>query len=298
MVYFSYGHFFQIPNFELLYRNPQFKLGSGTGNQGTIGNADLDPEFTISGEIGMKQQISSETVLDIAVYFRDVRDLTGTRAEEVEIFGGSATYSRLVNSDFGFIKGVILSLRNRFKQGLNYTLDYTFQIAKGTASDPNAAQQALAAGNQPEIQLVPLGWDQLHTVNSTVSWVAESWGLSFIANFGSGLPYTPRATTDVSALRENSRTKPTFWNVDSRLYKDFNFFNTRFTFFLRVFNLFDRLNQLNVYDDSGRADYTTELTRARANNPTMYFNTLQEWFNNVSYYSEPRRIELGFMFNF
>ncbi len=298
MVYFSYGHFFQIPNFELLYRNPQFKLGSGTGNQGTIGNADLDPEFTISGEIGMKQQISSETVLDITVYFRDVRDLTGTRAEEIEVFGGAATYSRLVNSDFGFIKGIILSLRNRFKQGLNYTVDYTFQVAKGTASDPNAAQQALAAGNQPEVQLVPLGWDQLHTVNGTVSWVAESWGVSFIGNYGSGLPYTPRATSDVSALRENSGTKPTFWNLDMRLYKDFDIFNTKLTFFLRVFNLFDRLNQLDVYNDSGRADYTTDLTRAQANNPAMYFNTLEDWYNNSSYYSEPRRLELGFMFNF
>ena len=298
MVYFSYGHFFQIPNFELLYRNPHFKLGSGTGSQGTIGNADLDPEFTISGEIGMKQQISSEAVLDITVYFRDVRDLTGTRAEEIEVFGGAATYSRLINSDFGFIKGIILSLRNRFKQGLNYTLDYTFQVAKGTASDPNAAQQALAAGNRPEVQLVPLAWDQLHTVNGTVSWVAESWGVSFITNFGSGLPYTPRATSDVSALRENSGTKPTFWNVDTRFYKDFDLFSTKLTFFLRVFNLFDRLNQLNVYNDSGRADYTTELDRARANNPTMYFNTLEEWYNNASYYSEPRRIELGFMFNF
>ncbi|MFZ0389282.1 MAG: carboxypeptidase-like regulatory domain-containing protein, partial [Calditrichia bacterium] len=47
IIHFSYGHFFQIPNFELLYRNPQFRLGTGTENQGIIGNANLEPEQTI-----------------------------------------------------------------------------------------------------------------------------------------------------------------------------------------------------------------------------------------------------------
>jgi outer membrane receptor protein involved in Fe transport len=298
MVYFSYGQFFQIPNYELLYRNPQFKLGTGIGNQGTIGNADLKPEFTTSGEVGMKQQLGAESVLDVTIYFRDVRDLTGTRADEILIYGGSASYSKLVNSDFGFIKGIILSLRNRFTQGFNYTVDYTFQIAKGTASDPDAAQKALAAGNQPNIQMVPLAWDQLHTVNATASWVAQSWGISLIGNFGSGLPYTPRATSDVSALRENSGLKPVSMNVDMRVYKDFDLFNTKLTFFLRVFNLLDRLNQLNVYDDSGRADFTTDLSRTRSQNPALYINTLEDWYNNASYYAEPRRIELGVMINF
>jgi outer membrane receptor for ferrienterochelin and colicin len=282
-----------------LYRNPQFKLGTGTGNQGTIGNADLDPEFTISGEIGLKQQLTSSLALDVTAYFRDVRDLTGTRSDEVTIFGGSSSYSRLTNSDFGFIKGIIVSLRTRYQQGINYTLDYTFQVAKGTASDPNSAQLAFAAGNLPEVQLVPLSWDQMHTINGTFSYIAPTWGISFIGNYGSGLPYTPRATTDVSALRENSRTKPVFWNVDSRLYYDFNVFEKQLTFFLRVFNLFDTLNQLNVYNDSGRADYTTDLTRAQINNPNLYgINSLDEWFTNETFYSEPRRIEMGFMFNF
>jgi outer membrane receptor protein involved in Fe transport len=300
VVYFSYGHFFQIPNFELLYRNPQFKLGSDAGvNVGTIGNADLDPEFTISGEIGLKQQLTSDLALDVTAYFRDIRDLTGTRSEEIFLFGGSSSYSRLSNSDFGFVKGIIVSLRNRYQQGLNYTLDYTFQVAKGTASDPNSAQLAFASGNLPEVQLVRLGWDQLHTLNGTVSYVSESWGVSFIGNYGSGLPYTPRATVNVSALRENSRIKPVFWNVDMRLYKDFFIFQNQLTLFLRVFNLFDTLNQLNVYDDTGRADYTTYLTEAAKNNPNLYgINTLEEWFDNETYYSEPRRVELGFMFNF
>ena len=67
---------------------------------------------------------------------------------------------------------------------------------------------------------------------------------------------------------------------------------------MRVFNLFDHLNQLNVYNDSGKADFTTELERVSRLNPLLPVNTLDEWYNNVTFYSAPRRIELGFMFNF
>jgi len=299
VVHFSYGHFFQIPVFELLYRNPQFKLGTGTGNQGIIGNADMRPEQTISGEIGFKQQIGSDQVLDITAYFRDVRSLAGTRSDQIEIFGGSSYYSKLANGDFGFVKGIILTLKNTYRQGINYSVDYTFQTAKGTASDADQARNALAEGNLPEVQLLPLSWDQLHTLNGTVSYLAESWGISMIGGFGSGLPYTPRKTSDVSAFRENSGTKPYSVYADMRVYKEFTFSDYTLLFFLRIFNLFDTLNQSDVYNDTGRADFTTDLDRVRSLNPSLYgINTLEDWYNNASYYTEPRRIELGLTFNF
>jgi outer membrane receptor for ferrienterochelin and colicin len=297
IIHFSYGHFFQIPNFELLYRNPQFKLESGTGNLGVIGNSDLRPEQTIQGEIGLQQQLGSELALDVTLFFRDVRDLTGTRAEQIQLISGD-TYSRLVNSDFGFIKGFIVSFRNRFKQGFNYTLDYTFQVAEGTASDPEQARNAFAGGGQPEVQLAPLSWDQRHTLNATLSYNAPDWGVSFIGNLGSGQPYTPRQGADVATIRENSETKPTRWNVDMRAFKDFELFGQNLTVFLRVLNLFDQLNEVNVFNDTGRGGFTTDLDRDRKTNPPEVVNSLEEWHTNMTHFSEPRRIEFGLMFDF
>ena len=37
VIHFSYGHFFQLPRYELLYTNPDFELGVGSGNQGIFG---------------------------------------------------------------------------------------------------------------------------------------------------------------------------------------------------------------------------------------------------------------------
>jgi len=297
-IHFSYGHFFQLPRFERLYQNPDFELGSGTGNVGVIGNADLKPEQTVSGEIGLQQAVTEDIFLSITGYFRDIRNLTGTRAEEIVIFGGSAKYSKFQNSDFGIIKGLILALDKRFSGGFSTSMDYTLQLAKGSNSDPEQARNALSGGALPEVQLTPLDWDQKHTVNATLTYAATGWGGSLIAQWGSGLPYTPRKSEDITALLTNSQRKPASFNVDLRAYKEFQFGPGNFTVFLRIFNLFDNLNELSVYDDTGRAGFTLDENTARATNPTELLNNLDDWFINPTHYAEPRRVEFGFTYIF
>ncbi|MGQ9561489.1 MAG: TonB-dependent receptor [Candidatus Oleimicrobiaceae bacterium] len=298
VIHFSYGHFFQIPRFERLYQNPDFELGTGTGNLGVIGNADLKPEQTVSGEIGLQQQLSDDLSLHVTGYFRDVRNLAGTQAEEIVLFGGFGRYSKLVNSDFGFIRGVIFSLNRRFAGGLAASLDYTMQIAKGTNSDPEQARNALSGGALPEVQLTPLDWDQRHTLNATLSYAGRGYGASLIGQLGSGLPYTPRSTADISTLLTNSQRKPGNLNIDLRAYKEFRLKPGVLTLFVRVFNLLDRLNEVNVYNDTGRAGFTYDEQVARASNPLQLVNTLEDWFTNPTHYSEPRRVELGVSFDF
>lgn len=298
VIHFSYGHFFQVPRFERLYQNPDFELGSGTGNVGVIGNADLKPEHTVSGEIGLQQQIADDISLNVTGYFRDIRDLAGTRTDEIVIFGGSAKYSKFVNSDFGFVKGVIVALNKRFSNHFSASLDYTLQIAKGSDSDPEQARNALAGGSLPEVQLTPLNWDQKHTVNGSFSYGAGDWGVSVIGQWGSGQPYTPRRSEDITSLLTNSQRKPVTYNVDLKAYKDFHFGPGKLTWFFRIFNLFDTLNEINVYDDTGRAGETTDIQIARATNPPQIINSLEMWYTNPTYYSEPRRIETGVTYSF
>ncbi|HOJ05200.1 MAG TPA: TonB-dependent receptor [Bacteroidota bacterium] len=298
VLHFSYGHFFQIPRFEIMYTNPFFKLGSGTGNQGTVGNADLEPEQTINAEIGLQQQLTDDISLDITAYIRDTRNLASTRADEIQVFGGSATYSKIVNSDFAYTRGLVLSFNKRFLGGLAASVDYTFQIVRGTASDPYAAQQAASRGDLPEVQLTPLSWDQRHTINASVSYAGPSYGGSLIMQYGSGMPYTPRRSDDITSLITNSQIKPTSVNADVRLYKTLQLGFTSATIFLRVYNVFDALNEVNVFDDTGRAGYTTDINRVKGQNTPEYVNTIDEWFTVPTNYSEPRRIEVGLNLDF
>ncbi len=298
VIHFSYGHFFQIPRFERLYQNPDFELDSGTGNVGVIGNADLEPEQTISGEVGLQQQLTDDLSIGLTGYFRDIRNLAGTRAEEIVLFGGFARYSKIINSDFGLVKGVIFSMTRRFSGGLSASFDYTLQQAKGTNSDPEQARNALEGGAQPEVQLSPLNWDQRHTVNATVSYAEDSWGGSLIGQWGSGLPYSPRASEDITTLLTNSQRKKSTLNIDLRAYKDINIGPGRMTLFVRVLNILDRMNELNVYDDTGRAGYTKDELTAEATNPPEIINSLDEWYTNATHYSEPRRVEFGVEYHF
>ena len=297
--HFSYGHFFQMPRFELLYMNPDFDLSQSTGNSGVVGNADLQPEKTISAEIGLQQQLNRNYILNITCYFRDIRDLTGTRSSEIEMFGGSSSYSKLENSDFAFVKGLVFSLDYDNRNGIFGTLDYTLQSAVGTASDPFQAQNAISNNQLPEIQIVPLDWDQTHTLNATLGLSKPSLGnLSMIARFGSGLPYTPESSIDISSLLYNSSRKPVTHSVDLRASRDITFNKYKINLFLRIKNLFDHLNENIVYNDSGEAGYTRKLGIAESQNTDEAINTLDDWFNNETFYSNPRRVEIGFDIKF
>lgn len=293
-IYFSYGHFFQIPNFERLYSNPEYKFGPGTGNLGIAGNPDLKPQQTISGEVGLQQALTDEITVDLTGYFRDIRFLAGTRADEIRLPGGSSSYSQYVNSDFGFVKGLVLTVSKRLSNNWSATVDYTFQSAKGNASDPAATRNQIAGGEQPEIQLIRLDWDQTHTVNATFAYSSDDdWGFSMIGSYGNGFPYTPTESQNISALLTNSELKPSYLNVDVRAYKDFSFGMFRLSLFARIYNLFDISNEVNVYSDSGTADFTIEeYLRSREGNPPIV-NSFDEFYRNPTFYSEPRRIELG-----
>lgn len=303
VIHFSYGHFFQLPRYEYLYSNPEFELGTGSGNSALFGNADLKPQSTVKGEIGLQQQIGDFSAIDVTVFFEDFRDLTGTQSDEVLVFGGAQSYSRYANSDFGFSKGFALKYSQQISNGLAVNLDYTFAETKGNASNPADARNAVLGGALPETIIAPLDWDQTHTLNISVAYSkSRDWGFSLIANLFSGQPYTPGVNkftlVTQNAYPRNSGTKPTRFNVDLRAYKDFPVGENYISIFARVMNLLDWDNATGVNSDTGDPYYTISRTEADRINPNMYYNTLDEIFMNTGFFSQPRRVEFGLSYNF
>jgi outer membrane receptor for ferrienterochelin and colicin len=297
-VHFSYGHFFQIPTYEQMYQNPDFKIGQGTGNQGLIGNTNLQPQETVKGELGVQQQLTDDISVDVTAFLQDIRNLIGTRSNDIVVFGGSASYTQFQNTDFGFIKGITLNVDKRFSGGLTASLHYTFMVARGSASNPEDARNAALGGALPEVQLNPLDWDQRHNVNAQVIYTSPNWGASANMTYQTGLPYSPRRTTDVTALLTNSQTKPDYVNVDLQGHYDIHFNPMTLVIQLRVYNIFDIRNQINVYNDTGLAGVTIDETNAARTNPAQRVNTLDQYYHTPTQYSEPRRIEFGMNLEF
>lgn len=293
-IHISYGHFFQIPPFENLYRNPNFRIpltGDFPENIGnTIGNADLEAQQTIMYEIGLQQELTKDIGFTLTGYYKDIRNLLAT---EVHIKNEFKKFSKLINKDYGSVKGITLSFNKRFTDGFSANIDYTYQIAKGNASDPNDAFNKAQANPPIEInkQLVPLNWDRRHSLNFNVTaGVPGNFIASFVGRLGSGLPYTPSIQNQRTGL-ENSENKPGIFNVDVYLTKYFNVFSRQLSVFAKVYNLFDTANELDVFGDTGRAGYTLELTRAQE--APRGANTLEEYFTRPDFYSSPRQIIIG-----
>ncbi|MCK5077106.1 MAG: TonB-dependent receptor plug domain-containing protein, partial [Calditrichia bacterium] len=258
-IHISYGHFFQMPPFEYLYRNPNFRIpltGDYPENVGEgIGNADLKPQRTTIYEIGLQQQLYADIGITLNAYYKDIRNLLG---QEIHIKNEFRKFGKFINRDYGAVRGVTLSFEKRMSRGLAANLDYTYQVAKGNASDPNdefenSQANPPIAGNK---QLVPLDWDRTHSLNfSVTTGKPGNYIISFISKLGSGLPYTPSIQDQRTGL-ENSDKRPPFFNTDLFLTKYLKFKNNNLSIFLKVYNLFDTANEKDVFGDTGRSGYT------------------------------------------
>ena len=298
IIHFSYGHFFQMPPFSYLYTNPSFKHSFASGDP-TYGNADLNPQRTVTYELGLQQQMMENLSFNVTGFYKDVRDLLALQQIRVS---GEETYYKYVNKDYSNVKGITFSLTKRRTANdmLGATLDYTFQIAEGNETNVNAFFVDLSSGRQSEKVPVYLDWDQSHTVNATVSLgQPNDWNVTLVGRLGTGLPYTPQITSKTIYLRTNSNRKPSQTRVDLLADKTFTIAGLRLTAFLKVYNLFDTLNEVYVYDDTGRATYTLVADQGTAQATDKLAATIpgvhpaSEWFVDPSYYSAPREVRVG-----
>ncbi len=297
-IHFSYGHFLQIPNFQYLYANPGFKVPSGTAIHGPYGNPDLKPQRTVMYEIGLQQQLSENIGVDVTGFYRDVRNWV-TTSVPIETFTPGVAYSYYINKDYANVRGVTASMTMRPVGPISFNLDYTYQVAEGSNSDPNEEFYALQSLAEPTKMIIPLNWDQTHTVNTSFIYASRWGGFTILGRYGSGFPYTPVITTASrqgqnlsTGLQENSRRKPMTLTFDLKLHKSFRLGNLRTILFANVYNVFDRLNEIDVFGDTGRAGNTLQGKNISESEGARV-NTVEEYLNFPHFYSPPREIQIG-----
>ena len=297
-IYFSYGFFFQKPTFEHLYMNPEFEINTTEAGLNTLmGNTNLKNERTVNYEIGLQQQLGDNVGFFLTGFYKDINNWLGTEIIETYIAGDK--YARFVNRDYGNVRGITAALDLRPSRNVMASIDYTYQVAEGNASDPEAQFADVKANRESEIQVVPLDWDQTHTLNVFVSFIQpDNWGVSLIGKLNNGLPYTPtlRGTQGVRASFENSERKPANINFDLKGHKDFRIGGMTYSLFFKVYNLFDARNAKNVFATTGLPtsdDYDID-SAGRAQG----INTVDDWYKRPHYYAEPRRVQLGVSIEF
>lgn len=301
VIHFSYGMFYQIPQFELLYSNPGYKMPETSGKFGIYGDPDLEPQKTTSYELGLQQEITRDLKIEVTGYFRDVRNWVSTGIP-IDL-GGGASYFTYVNKDYSNVRGVIITVDKQFGNYYGWHVDYTFQNAEGSNSNPDEEFGSILDNSEPRRSIIPLNWDQRHTLNASTYTSFRGWGGHILIQYGSGYPYTPFYTSSslqgqtlANVLIQNSRRKQPTINFDLKLFKNIkieNFANGRV--YLTINNLFDTRNEITIWGDTGRSSGTAEQTLAEENddgNP-LRPNTISDYYNHPEWYSNPRNIQLG-----
>lgn len=287
---FSAGIFFQIPRLNLLYTNPEYEQDPAASST-QFGNPALEPERTLSFEVGLQQGLTSDVGLELTLFAKDIRNLTGQQIERTPR-GDFAV--RWINTDYGTIRGLTLSIFRQPTAPLSWTLDYTLQFAEGTSSDPGLAFQRELTGLEKILSLTRLNWDRRHVLNGTLTLTPYSgFNVTFVGRLRSGEPYTTLRDF-VRSTEENNADRPWQFFSDLRVYFKPKVVKYDVQLFLQVENLFDTRPEFAVYASTGRADEALEKELFRDNVvPVGGVNSLDEWFFNQGWFGMPRRVSLG-----
>lgn len=291
VMHIAYGHFFQIPVFDLLYLNPEYNLNATDPFQ--VGNPGLKSQRTAQYEIGLQQELTNDLGFYVTAFYKDMRNLIGT--EVYDITNGNK-YSMYVNRDYGTARGFIVSFRKRHSHGFSATLDYTFQIAKGNASDPNEVflDNITDPPRESQKYLIPLDWDRTHSIDfSGTAGDPRGLSLTILGSIYSGLPYTPSMFASRIAPI-NSEIRQWQFTIDIYARHTLSLLNIPITIFTKVYNLFDRKNELQIFNSTGRANYSVEQ---QFTPPPRGINTVEQYYTRPDFYSKPRQIIFGIEFS-
>ena len=286
-LHFSYGHFFQNPDYERLYENSQYDVNV---NQPIFGQPDLSAEKTTEYEVGITHQFSPAFTGSFTAYYKDITGLIGTMYYPPFQGGRYVGYYLYVNEEYANDKGFEVRLTMRRSNNVAGSLTYTYSVAKGSASSelenyPSTTQSTL---------LYPLNQDRTHLLNANVSVVfpegdgpsmfgsfpLENTYWNVIARINSGAPYTPSSRRS-SFIPLNSARMPTTYSVDLEFGKSWKVGPLTVEPFVEILNLTNHRNVLYVWPDTGEPDVTFDTSHSR------------EYLEDPSNFGPPRRIRIG-----
>jgi len=288
----SYSHQVQTPEFTTLLTGVNNDLAF-TNTNDQFGR-DLQFGKSILFEFGVRHAFSQDMVLDISAYNKDKVSDYAARIVPYEDPANcqagacdTTNLNVLTNSDFGNVRGVDIKLDRRVGNYLSASVSYTFQLSKGTGSDPfsylrttsRQIQQVTQSRVPPPQAILPTDDNRTHNIVGSVSLTLPSdWekgttlgnvlrDVSLFATFRavSGLPYTRQSNNGSGALAPrqnfgltanslepvNASVMPWVKNIDLRLNKAFKFGGTDWTLYADVRNLLNFRNITSLFVETG-----------------------------------------------
>ena len=290
-----------------------------------LGNPNLLLEQATQFEMGYAAEFARNYSINVTIYNRNETGLSGIRrsraAQDIgTTYGGSSvpSYLVIVNQDYATSRGVEVQFRRRLADYWAYDINYSFSKALTNAPPPDRAQEQLQQGDTNSLQEIRSEVDQPHNLRAQLRFQVQDdapdfrWGnllrntnLAVTVRANSGPVYTPIQTfsgfntagnTGLGDL--NVGTGPAYFAVDLQAGKDVRIANTRYGAYVRVTNLTDRKNCIQVFPTTGRCDAGSVNQRRSRQGNTLPDNTASTFFDRPTFFGARRQIYTGLRASF
>ncbi len=308
---FAYNYQNQLPQMQYIFTSKTPEDANLSDVAITVGNPKLEPQITVTYEVGLSHQLSDDYVLDMTAYYKNLYNYVSTLRER-KPGEESVSWYRYISEDYGSARGIDVQLEKLLSNFNTWSIAYSLAWAQGNNSE------TLVQDENTSLREFPLDWDVRH--NASINYTfrigrGEEYFVPFTdyilplddfsANinwsFVSGSPYTPQSTEGNAFLDTNSKRKDPTNQANARLTKGFVLpGGSSFRVFLDIENLFKTKNVNRVYPRTGSAyedgeDLEDDLVDYVY--PEVEF-TYGRSIQNPAYVNNYRGVTLGVSFNF
>jgi len=328
VVHFAYNYQNQLPQMQYVFTSASPEDAIGSSADIIIGEPQLEPQITVTYEVGLRKQLSDNYNLDIQAYFKNIYNYVTTEKVYLQDNGTLVPYDqaadsdtvniavplyRYISEDYGSVRGIDINLSRGLSNFIQGSASYSLSWSEGNNSGLTVQDEATS------LREFPLNWDTRHSFSSNLTFRVddgEEWyipftemvfpmddfSLNFAYSLRSGKPYTPQ-TDEGTAMDTNSETMPHYENADLRFTKTFKLGEEGkqyFRAYAKIGNLFNRRNINSVYAKTGSAyddgeDLSAINTDYVAADTEQIYNSL---IANPGNWSVGRTLSVGVSFHF
>lgn len=323
ILFFSYGHFSKWPKPEFVYAKLSPKVAESSFKK--FGNPNLNPETTVSYELGVKTQFSENDVLTLTTYYRDIFDYAKTRTAKTSDARTVQNYITYVNQDYARSRGLEVEYKKRIGKWFNGMAYFSYAIVTGKSSSADEGVLVLKGDLDESVKEEYVSWDRPITFNSSFNFyiekdkplfgfapgILDDINLSLRAFFQSGKRYTPAVFTgnylsDGKPEYESDRKNrygeigDDWFYIDLNAEKFFSFAGFKWSIFMEINNILDTRNSAIINPATGEAYEYGDPVPTSWNDPRYpdLQAPLDPYPDNPARYLTRRNIKFGLSLRF
>jgi outer membrane receptor protein involved in Fe transport len=327
-LFFSYGHFSKLPRPQFVYSK---LTKTSTRSNLPVGNLNLNPETTVSYELGIRNQLSGNDVLSVTAYYKDIFDYITERTVRRVGVAGTQTYNTYLNLDYARVRGIEIEYKKRLSNWFRGSLSGSYSIATGKSSSSSEVAVRIQQGEPETIKENFLIWDRPVQISATFNviipkdeplfgfgnGILDDWNIFTRISFQSGKRYTPQRIIDTNAVTGrvnygtnldsvNARVGENWFYIDLNFEKYIDFGFAKIIANIEIENLLNNKNSQIINPVTGRAyEYETSdgkptPTPSSWNDPhyPQLTGEISPYPYNPARYLKPRTIRLGLALRF